>query len=353
MVAFDLSIVVPTYNEKENVRELIKRLENEFRNKKISGEIIFVDDNSQDGTGKLLDSISKEKKNVRVIHRDAKLGLSSAVIEGWKLSSGKVIGVMDADLSHPPEKVGELYRAILCGADIAIGSRYIRGGSIVGWGFFRKISSKFAGLLALPITKIRDPMSGFFLIRKDRLDLKKINSKGFKILLEILFESGKVKIKEIPITFIDRKFGKSKASAKELFLYLSNLKKYYLEKLKKFARFSLVGIFGTILNLAVLYFFTEIIGAHYIISGTIAFFIATVHNYIFNKIWTFEEELHRNFKIKYLKFIVTSIFSLMINLLVLYFLVDYLHIYYILSQLIAILAGSVSNYLLNQRWTFK
>ena len=135
-----LSLVIPTYNEKENIQKLIKKIQEEFNENKINGEIIIVDDNSPDGTGKILEDLKKTQKNLKVIHRSGKLGLSSAVLEGWKIADGEVLGVMDADLSHPPEKIKELFGAIENGeADFTIGSRYIKGGKIEGWNLKRKL----------------------------------------------------------------------------------------------------------------------------------------------------------------------------------------------------------------------
>jgi len=128
-----LSLVIPTYNEKENIQKLTKKIQEEFKENKIDGEIIMVDDNSPDGTGKILEDLKEKQKNLKVIHRKGKLGLSSAVLEGWKIADGEVLGVMDADWSHPPEKIKELFEAIEKGeADFTIGSRHIKGGKIKG-----------------------------------------------------------------------------------------------------------------------------------------------------------------------------------------------------------------------------
>lgn len=135
-----LSLVIPTYNEKENISFLIEKIQKEFKTNKIKGEIIIVDDNSPDGTGALLEKLKKKQKNLKVIHRQGKLGLSSAVLEGWKIAEGEILGVMDADLSHPPEKIKELFFEIeKNNFDFVIGSRYIRGGKIEGWNLKRKL----------------------------------------------------------------------------------------------------------------------------------------------------------------------------------------------------------------------
>ena len=152
-----LSIIIPTYNERENVQILIQEIQREFKFNSINGEIIIVDDNSPDGTGKFLENLKEKYKNLKVIHRKEKLGLSSAFLEGCKIAENNVLGVMDADLSHPPEKIHELYDPIKNNqADFTIGSRYIEGGEIEGWGLKRKIMSRVATLLARPFTNIKD-----------------------------------------------------------------------------------------------------------------------------------------------------------------------------------------------------
>lgn len=228
-----LSLVIPTYNERENIKRLLAKLTEEFQENEINGEIIVVDDNSPDGTGKILDSL-KKKYNIKIIHRKGKLGLSSAVLDGWKISTGQILGVMDADLSHPPEKIKEMYELLKKGkADFVIGSRYIKGGKIEGWNIHRKILSKGATLLAKVFTNVNDPMSGFFMIKKECIENKKLNPKGFKILLELIIKADYKKIREIPITFVNRKEGKSKAEIKEIFYFLENITKYLIQKIKK------------------------------------------------------------------------------------------------------------------------
>jgi dolichol-phosphate mannosyltransferase len=228
-----LSLAIPTYNERENIRLLISKIQDQFRQNNIEGKIIVIDDNSPDGTGKIIDEISKKQKNVKVIHREGKKGLSSAVLEGWKKAEGDILGVMDADLSHPCEKIPEMFREIEKGqADLVIGSRYIKNGGIRGWGISRKIVSRAATLLARPFTSIKDPMSGFFMIKRKCLLHRDINPKGFKILLELIIKADYTHSREIPIIFNNRKKGKSKAGIKEMFYYALNLFRYALYKLK-------------------------------------------------------------------------------------------------------------------------
>lgn len=227
----ELSIVLPTYNEKDNLQAIVKEILNEFKNNSINGEIIIVDDNSPDGTGKIADRICRKNSKVRVIHRIGRKGLSSAAMEGFELSNAKFVGLMDSDRSHPTGKIGEMFRLVKSDkAELVIGSRYVRGGKIeLGW--YRNILSYIATSLARPLTNIKDPLTGFFIMKRSLLYKKKLYFKGFRTLLEILMVVRPEKVVEVPITFISRKKGKSKAGINEIFQYLSNLIRYYWRRL--------------------------------------------------------------------------------------------------------------------------
>lgn len=286
-----LSLIIPTYNEKENIQKLLLMLEEDFDKNEIDGEIIVVDDNSPDGTGKVLEDLKTKYRNLKVIHRAGKLGLSSAVLEGFKVAEGGILGVMDADLSHPIEKIDEMYKLVQ-DADLVIGSRYIKGGEIKGWNLYRKILSKGATLLARVFVNVFDPMSGFFMIKKELVANKEINPKGFKILLELLIKTNYKNIVEIPITFTNRTVGKSKAGIKEIIYYLQNLIGYLPYKKEiafQFLKYSLVGLIGTFINIIILYILTEYFKIYYIISAIIAIGITVITNFIGNKIWTFRK----------------------------------------------------------------
>jgi len=206
-----ISLVVPTLNEAENIGPLLARL---AQCQPRLDEIIFVDDGSQDGTRERIRSLSANA-SVRLIERETPaLGLSGAVIAGARAAAGDWLVVMDADLSHPPEKIAELLRPLLEDrADIVIGSRYIEGGSTPGWPVWRKILSRSAAGLAYPLTGVHDSMCGFFALpRKLLLELTPAAT-GFKIAFEALVQGGKnLRVLEIPIVFRDRTRGISKMS---------------------------------------------------------------------------------------------------------------------------------------------
>jgi len=350
----DLSIVIPTYNEKENIQALLEGLFETFEENRIKGEVIVVDDNSKDVTGSLVENLKRKYKNLKVIHRKEKLGLSSAVLDGWKIADSEILGVMDADLSHPVEKIPEML-SYFPEADLVIGSRYVKNGRILGWDLKRKVMSRFAIFLSRPFTRTKDPMTGYFMVKKSCLIGKKINPKGFKILLEVLIKSNCKKIREVPITFVNRIKGKSKASLKEIFYYLYNLIGYvpYSKGVSEFFKFAYIGLMGTVLNLFLLSFLTEFAGVYYIYSAIIGFVAAATHNYVLNKIWTFKEVLGKGFFIKGVQFFIVSLIALAVNVSLLYFFTEFLKIYYVVSQAIAILITLFVNFFGNKIWTFK
>ncbi|NIO20634.1 MAG: glycosyltransferase [Candidatus Aenigmarchaeota archaeon] len=228
-----VSIVIPTYNERENIEVLIPRIFDALEKKKVKGEVIIVDDNSPDKTGIAAEGF-KEKYRVNVIHRKAKLDLSSAVLEGFKIAEGEIIGVMDADISHPPESIPKLAKPIFKGeADFVVGSRYMEGGEIKDWPLSRIVISKFAGFMARGLTNIKDPMSGFYFFKRKVIESVNLKTTGYKIGLEIVVKGRYGKLKEIPYTFTQRKTGESKFSFKEVLNYVTNLFKLYCYKVKK------------------------------------------------------------------------------------------------------------------------
>jgi len=210
-----LSIIIPTYNERTRLGELVESIAGVFAQHRIAGEIIVVDDNSPDGTGQFADSLA-ERYPVRVVHRPGKLGLGSAVIDGFAAARGDVLGVMDADLSHPPEALPRMLEALdRWQADLVIGSRYVPGGGTKNWPFVRRAMSRFACLLARPLTTARDATSGFFLIRRHASEQVQIQARGFKICLELLVRGRVRTIVEVPYEFADRAAGESKMSWRE------------------------------------------------------------------------------------------------------------------------------------------
>jgi dolichol-phosphate mannosyltransferase len=218
-----ISLVVPTYNERERLGELVRAIFDVYAHASIDGELVIVDDNSPDGTGAVADELASSH-DIRVLHRPGKLGLGTAVIDGFNAAAAPVLGVIDADLSHPPALVPEMLRLVLdTGADLVIGSRYVPGGGTRNWELSRVLMSRFACLLARGLTPVRDATSGFFLIRRGLARGVTISAGGFKICLELLIRSGPRLVIEVPYVFGGRTAGKSKMNVKEAAGYLVQL----------------------------------------------------------------------------------------------------------------------------------
>ncbi|MBN1898729.1 MAG: polyprenol monophosphomannose synthase [Spirochaetes bacterium] len=222
-----VSIILPVLNEGENLKILVPEIYKIL--KKEIFEIIVIDDDSKDNTDQILKGM---KQKVTYIARKDKKGLSSAVIKGFDLARGDVYLVMDSDLSHPVDVIPRLLKEIRQGADIAIASRYIQGGGVTKWPWPRKLISVFATLLARPIVPVKDPLAGFFCLKKNVIKNVSLNPIGFKILLEIIVKGHHDKIMEIPYMFRDRFAGESKADIKIYFQYNLHLVKLYFYKFK-------------------------------------------------------------------------------------------------------------------------
>ena len=219
-----LSLVAPTYNERDRLPDLVAAVFTAFQAGGVDGELIIVDDNSPDGTGRVADELAT-RYPMKVIHRAGKLGLGTAVVEGFNASEAEVVGVIDADLSHPPALVPRMLAAMReTGADVVVGSRYIPGGGTGPWQLSRRLMSRFACLLAKGLTPVRDVTSGFFLIRRDRARGVTISAGGFKICLELLIRSAPALVVEVPYEFQMRTAGASKMNLKEALGYLRQLR---------------------------------------------------------------------------------------------------------------------------------
>jgi dolichol-phosphate mannosyltransferase len=227
------SIVVPTYNEAGGIERLVSTLDEVFRSSGLDGEIVVVDDNSPDGTGRIVDELST-RFPVRCLHRPGKLGLSSGVIDGWAFArpDSEAVGAMDADFSHDATIIPKMVKALDDGFGLAVGSRYVAGGGIRNWPLKRKITSLVAIALAKPLTPLRDITSGFFLVRRSALDGVTLDPIGFKIGLEVIAKAHYGRAIEIPYVFTDRIAGESKLNQHEILNYLRQLGRIYALRLR-------------------------------------------------------------------------------------------------------------------------
>jgi dolichol-phosphate mannosyltransferase len=224
-----ISIIVPTLNEAKSIAVLAQEIAVALRREDY--ELIVVDDDSPDLTWEIAGGL-RERCRVKVLRRVGKTGLASAVVDGFKAARGDIIGVMDADLSHPPAALPALLAAIRQGgADLAIASRLVPGGGTEGWPRTRKLTSRIATLLARPLTRVRDPLSGCFFFRREVIAGVALKPRGYKIGLEILVKGNARSIVEVPIIFRDRTVGMSKLSMKQNLEYLVQLADLLLFKL--------------------------------------------------------------------------------------------------------------------------
>ena len=373
----EVSIIIPTYNESENIIQVLKSI-GENISKDIATEAIVVDDNSPDGTGKIVENYINDIQNrtgytIGVIHRKTKSGLSSAILDGIQHSSGETVVVMDSDFSHPPKIIPQLIEEIKTSKyDIVIASRYTEGGGVSGWSTKRKLISKGATGIAKVGLGVNesDPMSGFFAFNRNILEGIKFDAIGYKMLLEILVKTKSAKVKEIPYTFTDRTRGSSKLDSSTMFDYVKSVWKLYryghtakvsdtrtsVRFISKAGRFFTVGLSGLLVNYLVsLLFVDAAINFWYIHATIIGIAVSMSSNFILNKIWTFED---RNFEakktlIQYGKFVGFSSLGALIQLGMVYVLVDNYQFVYPLALMLAVIIAASSNFILNKKWTFK
>jgi dolichol-phosphate mannosyltransferase len=231
-----LGLVIPTLNEAGNIPVLLNRIHQSLSTAGIDYEILVVDDNSQDGTADVVNECAEKDSRVRLFVRKGARGLAGAVIHGWEHTDADLLGVIDADLQHPPEVLPSLLEPVLADADIAIASRYAHGNGVGEWSRFRLFVSRAGILATAPLQRkdlrVKDPLSGFFVVRRECIEGLELQPEGFKILLEILVKGRIRKAVEVPFQFGNRHAGKSKADFKVALQYFS-----LLGKLSRYALF--------------------------------------------------------------------------------------------------------------------
>ena len=225
-----LGLVIPTLNEAGNIPTLIDRIQTALGQVGIDYELLVVDDNSEDGTADLVKAYVRADSRIRLLVRMGQRGLAGAVIHGWSHTDASLLGVIDADLQHPPETLPALIEAMAQGNDIAVASRYASSGTVGNWNAFRRLVSRCSTLVTLPLQRkkgmlVKDPLSGFFVVRRECVDGLDLQPYGFKILLEILVKGRIQRAAEVPFQFATRHSGRSKADLKVAMQYFSLLGK--------------------------------------------------------------------------------------------------------------------------------
>ncbi|PZN69185.1 MAG: glycosyltransferase family 2 protein [Candidatus Methylumidiphilus alinenensis] len=360
-------IIIPTYNEGNNITLLILALQVQFKGMKHDMHILVVDDNSPDGTANDIKRLQLGFNNVHLLMGEKKAGLGVAYTRGMSYAmehlGAEVVFEMDADFSHKPEDVPRLMAEIDKGADFVIGSRYVPGGSIPKeWGIRRKAISKFGNIVArylAGIYSVRDCTAGFRAIRTSILRnvaFSDLGVKGYAFQIALLHQVLvlKAKIVEIPVDFLDRSAGKSKLGVKDIIEFILNAWWIRFDSLKTFIKFAIVGASGVVVNLG---FFTLFLmqGINKYVASPMAIEISIISNFLLNNFWTFRGRKTKDrVRIRGLKFNVVSFLALGVS----YGTFVALSIFFPnvapqLHQLIGIVPATLLNYFLNSYWTFK
>lgn len=361
-----LSLVLPTYNEAENIRGMVEELSRVLKD--VPSEIIVVDDDSPDETWRIAQELAASREDLRVIRRIDRRGLSSAVIDGFLAAKGSVLAVMDADGQHDAALIVALYKDVKDAGGIAIGSRYVEGGSVGSWDERRHMLSRIATRLAIALCKVKvhDPMSGYFAIARTTFEdtLKRLNPKGFKILLDFLVHvDPATRVQEFPLTFHERRAGESKLSRRVQIEFLEYLYDVTLGRWIPllFVKYCIVGTLGVGVHLAAYYVLSRLIGhgADLTLYGfSLAVMGATetaiIFNFLLNNAWTFKNVRLRGVAavVGFLKFNVACVLGAVANVAVSTFLFSQ-GWYELASVAIGALVGVVWNYTMNKIFTWR
>lgn len=316
----EVTIVVPTYQEVDSLGPLLERI-GAVRAAGLDLEVLIIDDDSQDGTEELIGSLSLDW--ARLVIRTEDRGLSAAVLCGLGLARGRILVVMDADLSHPPEVIPQFVSALDGGADFVVGSRYVPGGTTEdGWGVLRWVNSKVATYMARPFTTVRDPMSGFLGFRRDTwssaVDLDPV---GYKIGLELIVKCRCRHVSEVPIHFSTRQLGESKLSLRVQLQYLTHivrLARWKFPEWSSFVPFAMVGVSGVVVYAALLWLFHSWLGARVPEDVLIIMAIAVtmVWNFVFDRWLAFWYAREQSILRQFVAFMVVCSIPVLVNFFV-------------------------------------
>jgi dolichol-phosphate mannosyltransferase len=368
-MGLQLAIVLPTYNERGNLRSLIERLDRELA--EIDWEAIVVDDSSPDGTAEEARVIGREDRRVRVIERIGRRGLASAAIEGMLATAAPIVAVMDADHQHDPALLPRMLAAVSNGeADLAYASRFCEGASTEAWGRPDRVkASGLANALARRLTgvELSDPMSGYFMLRTETLrgNAHRLSGVGFKILLDILATVEKpLKVKEFPLVFAARAEGESKLDRTVVFEFLVGLYDRWFGRIipTRYALFGTIGALGVVVHMIVLALFLQLFGGTFKgqlltafeLGQTVAAVVAMTFNFVLNNALTYADSRLTGFTplIRgWAKFALACSVGLLANVGVAAVLVRFgVHEYP--AALAGVVVGSVWNYALSSRFVW-
>ncbi|MCY4482565.1 MAG: glycosyltransferase family 2 protein [Spirochaetaceae bacterium] len=354
-----VSIVVPTFKEAANIAPLVERVRAALASEGIDWELLFVDDDSQDGSETIVGELTRHAPVRMEVRRDPPRDLSLSVIHGMRMARYDRLVVMDADLSHPPERIGALLAALDGDATFAVGSRYVPGGAIdADWGALRRLNSRVATLLALPLVRCSDPMSGFFATDRRWLpDLEQLRPIGYKIGLELMVR-GRLRVREVPIGFSDRDRGESKMNLRQQLNYLHHLHRLYRHRYGNAARlisFALVGASGFMIDV-LFYLSLQGVGLEHRLARFLSFWPAVSWNWLVNRALTFDERPRQPHARQWTKFVASSVLGLAVNVgsyTLLTSFVDLFARYRLLALVIGVCLGGAVNFLIANRFVYR
>ena len=375
--AVHFSLVVPTYNESHNIERIVALLSQQLDAVLPQDyEIIVVDDDSPDGTWHIAQALISRYPCLRVMRRREERGLSTAVIRGWQASQGEVLGVIDGDLQHPPEVLQQLLSAIADGAALAVASRNADGGGVSTWSAMRRFLSRGAqllGLLLLPgvVSRVSDPMSGYFVVRRSAIAGRSLHPLGYKILLEILGRGEIEQIAEVGYVFQEREAGESKVTWKQYRDYIHHLVRLRVSlgrlgrvsqrlnfPFARFGRFAFVGLSGLIVDMGLLYLLHGTLGFGLTRSAIVAAELAIINNFVWNDRWTFgdlaqqQQKRHQVIK-RFFKFNLICLMGLILKILLLNLLFNGLHLNPYLANFLAIAMVTLWNFWINLKLSWR
>jgi dolichol-phosphate mannosyltransferase len=372
-----LSLIVPTYNESGNIEKIVQILSN-ILDKSLPNdyELIIVDDDSTDRTWNLAQGLMADYPHLRVMRRQTERGLSTAVIRGWQASRGEILGVIDGDLQHPPDVLLKLVAEIDRGADLAVASRHVEDGGVSDWSIVRRVLSRGAqmlGLVILPgaISRVSDPMSGYFMVRRSAIAGKRMDPIGYKILIEVLGRGDIEQIAEAGYIFQEREEGKSKVTWKQYKEYIHHLIRLRFSTgrlgrirrrvdfpIGRFIRFIMVGFSGLVVDMGCLYLLFDVLGLGLTRSAIFAAELGIINNFLWNDLWTFRDvskhQRQRRQVLKRLaKFNIICLMGLILKVLLLNVLFNGLHLNAYLANFLAIMAVTIWNFWINLKLSWR
>ena len=358
-----LSLVVPTYDEADNIEALLRSLHEVLTGCRVGFEILVVDDDSPDRTWEVARNLASELPGIRVIRRTGASGLATAVTCGWAHARGEILGVIDGDGQHPPAVVADLLAAMADRTDVAVASRHVPGGGVSNWSAFRRLLSRCAqalGLLLLPGTvgRVTDPMSGYFLVRRDVIADTDLDPVGYKILLEVLARGDVRRVAERPYVFLERERGESKVSARHYVDYLRHLMRLRLHPLRSRAlvRYLIVTALALLADAMTFLWIFDSQGWNLTRSAAIAGEVGILLTVLLHDLWTFAGRAARNSLDRFRRLAGVQLalgVLLFLRLLVINALVNWFGLGPMAAFLVALAAVTPVSHLLGSRLTWR